>query len=116
MSSKESCWNDRTGYRLRKVKCKFKPNLALAWRTSADPVVLWLSSFVAVPCLINRTRCILPTPPILLTPRPPTHTHKEACVWMRMAGSINYLCSGSSNSHCGNWAPGFMEMTRPSCG
>lgn len=68
---------ERTGYRLRKVKCKFKPNLALAWRTSTDPVVLWLSSFVAVPCLINRTRCILPTPPLLLTL--PSHTRRH--VW-----------------------------------
>lgn len=70
---------ERTGYRLRKVKCKFKPNLALAWRTSTDPVVLWLSSFVAVPCLINRTRCILPTPPILLTLPPHTHTQGGMC-------------------------------------
>lgn len=60
-----------TGYRLRKAKCKFKPNLALAWRTSADPVVLWSASFGAVPWSINSTKCILPTTPFH-PPLPPS--------------------------------------------
>lgn len=51
----------RTSYRLRKAKCKFKLDLALVRKTSADTAVRWSLSFVAVPCLINRTNAF-PTP------------------------------------------------------
>lgn len=88
-----------TGYRLRKAKCKFKPNLALAWRTSVAPAALRPSSLVAVPCSINRTNAFSHPIPFLTLP---PHTG-GACVWVSMGGGINYLRSISSDSQHGNW-------------